>query len=362
MDPLAHTLVGATLAETGLKRTTRLATPALVLGANLPDIDGVAMMLGRDAALLWRRGWTHGVLALVVLPALLTGGMLLFDRWRRRRRPDLAPARAGPLLGLAYLAVLTHPLLDWLNTYGVRLLMPFDGRWFYGDALFIVDPWMWLLMGAAVVLARSQSRLGAGAWIALGAASSALVLGVDRVPAAARAAWIGGVALIAVARWRGWFTGRLHRLALGCAVALVVYIGAMLLGSMTAREAVVAQVLGEGHEVTGVMAGPVAANPLARQGVVATRTHYRLFAMSPAGLRVEGPGVPIEAPTPVVTAALAAVPGFGNWVRFPHAEVEALPDGGHRVVFRDLRYVAPGQTSRGIGMAVVELGPDLEPR
>ncbi len=30
--------------------------------------------------------------------------------------------------------------MDWLNSYGVRLLMPFSNRWFYGDALYIVDP------------------------------------------------------------------------------------------------------------------------------------------------------------------------------------------------------------------------------
>jgi len=36
-----------------------------------------------------------------------------------------------------------HPTLDWLNTYGMRWLMPFSGRWFYGDAVFIVDPGCW---------------------------------------------------------------------------------------------------------------------------------------------------------------------------------------------------------------------------
>ena len=55
---------------------------------------------------------------------------------------------------LSYLGVLTHVALDWLNTYGVRLLMPFDRRWFYGDTLFIIDPWLWLALGGGVWLAR----------------------------------------------------------------------------------------------------------------------------------------------------------------------------------------------------------------
>jgi inner membrane protein len=37
-------------------------------------------------------------------------------------------------------ATSSHLLLDYLNTYGVRPFLPFDGTWFYGDALFIIDP------------------------------------------------------------------------------------------------------------------------------------------------------------------------------------------------------------------------------
>ena len=69
MDPLTHTLLGANLAATRLGATTRLAGAALVIGANLPDVDAVTYFLGDDAALGLRRGWTHGVLALAVLPS-----------------------------------------------------------------------------------------------------------------------------------------------------------------------------------------------------------------------------------------------------------------------------------------------------
>ena len=69
MDPLAHTLVGATLAETRLRNgTAALAGPAGVLAANAPDIDAITMFISRDLSLGFRRGWTHGVLAMVVLP------------------------------------------------------------------------------------------------------------------------------------------------------------------------------------------------------------------------------------------------------------------------------------------------------
>jgi len=159
VDPVAHTLAGAALARAGLDRRTPLATPTLLLGANLPDVDVAAYWWGETVALTFRRGWTHGVLALVLLPAVLTGLMLAWDRWvRRARAPAAAPASPRALLLLAAVAVASHPLLDLLNVYGIRLLMPFSGRWFYGDALFIVDPWVWLVLAAGALLARRRGR------------------------------------------------------------------------------------------------------------------------------------------------------------------------------------------------------------
>lgn len=157
MDNLCHTLVGAALAQTGLKRRTGLATATLMIGANLPDIDVLALPFGR--ATEFRRGWTHGVLALVVLPFVLTGIMLVWDRYTRRSRgAERAPVVPRELLLLSAVSILTHPALDWMNSYGMRLLMPFSGRWFYGDSLFIVDPWLLLVLGFGVWLSRRRER------------------------------------------------------------------------------------------------------------------------------------------------------------------------------------------------------------
>ncbi len=150
------------MGEAGLKRSTPLGMATLVIGANLPDVDGFAYVFGDNvSALAFRRGWTHGVLAVAVLPLALAGATLAFDRLvRRRRRPGATPARFRPLLLLAFLSVLSHPLLDFLNTYGVRFLAPFSWRWFYGDALFIVDPWIWLVLAAGIGLSRLRQRRG----------------------------------------------------------------------------------------------------------------------------------------------------------------------------------------------------------
>lgn len=165
MDNLTHSLVGALLGQAGLKRRTGLAMPALIIGANLPDVDvGCFLWLDGVEPLGFRRGITHGPIALVLLPLLLAGALWGFDRWQARRgtRPAGRPAVSFvSLFALSFFACLTHPALDWLNVYGVRLLEPFSHRWFYGDTLFIVDVWLWAIMGAGVWLSWRREQRGA---------------------------------------------------------------------------------------------------------------------------------------------------------------------------------------------------------
>ncbi|HEU4820783.1 MAG TPA: metal-dependent hydrolase [Qipengyuania sp.] len=167
MDNLTHSLVGALIGQAGLKRKTGLAMPALIVGANLPDIDAACVLwLDGVGHLAFRRGITHGPVAWVLLPLLLAGALWWFDRWQTRRgtRPEARrPVRFGWLYGLAFLACLTHPALDWLNVYGIRLLEPFSSRWFYGDVLFIIDVWLWAVMGFATWFSLRREKRG-GEW------------------------------------------------------------------------------------------------------------------------------------------------------------------------------------------------------
>lgn len=157
MDPICHTLVGATLGATGLEKRTRYGRLTLILAANLPDIDAVAHAWGYPATYAFRRGITHGLPAVVVLPVLLA----LLMTWVDRIHPPPVHgqrANTGWLLALAATGVATHPSLDWLNNYGMRWLMPAVDRWFYGDTLFIVDWVAWsiltLALGSAWLLRR----------------------------------------------------------------------------------------------------------------------------------------------------------------------------------------------------------------
>ncbi|HET9240017.1 MAG TPA: metal-dependent hydrolase [Oligoflexus sp.] len=357
MDPIAHTLAGATLAQTGLRKLTPLATATLVIGANLPDIDGVMSFLGSDASLFYRRGLTHGIVAQLLLPLLLTAAILAFDRLvRRRHRTDLSPARPLQIMLLAYIGVISHPLLDWLNTYGVRLLMPFSGRWFYGDTLFIVDAWMWLLMGAAVVLGYSQTRWSQVLWIGLGLATSALVTGAAFVPWAAKLVWWLGILVIGALRIRGLSLSRQRMLALGCVAAFCLYLAATSAGNQQVQNKVRDWIrTNHGEDVTDVMTGPLPANPFYREVVAVSSTHYYgllVPVFNHAEIEQRFERIPLPKQDPIIHKALSNpdIRGFVNWMRFPIYDVEVL-EQGYRVVIRDLRYVRPDQNEgRGIGM------------
>ena len=186
MDNLTHSLAGAVLGQMGLKTKTGLAMPTLIIAANLPDIDAVATLLGGHQHLAIRRGITHGPIALVLLPIMLWGIMLAWDKWRPNEKR--LPMHKGWLLALAYIGTISHPALDWLNNYGIRLLEPFSSRWFYGDTIFIIDIWIWAALIVSVWLSRRREKRAVGSW--------------------QRPAWIGFTAICAYIFANGLITNR----------------------------------------------------------------------------------------------------------------------------------------------------------
>lgn len=298
MDPVTHTLVGASLARTGLRERTALGTATLLIGANAPDIDVLAYFWGGETAVWFRRGLTHGVLALALLPLVLTGLVLLWDRLVRRRR-DATRTEVVPrqVLLLASLAVATHPLLDFLNIYGMRWLAPFSWEWFYGDTLFIVDPWVWGLLAAGTWLGRRGSG-----WSKAGLAAAAL------------------------------------------------YALAMCGSSLAARGYVTEQLAVEGIRVERAMVAPMAVTPFQRWVVVETSTEYRagVFHWLP-GPSVELRSVPFDRTPqePVARTALAEPEAqrFLSWARFPYYLVTGNGDGRYLVHIGDARYTLDPESS-----------------
>jgi inner membrane protein len=310
LDNLAHSLAGAALGEAGLKTKTGLGMATLIIAANLPDLDALGLLFGENLA--WRRGWTHGPIAMLVLPPLLVGAMLLFDRWQARRgtRPaERLPLHVGWLFVLTYVGWVSHPLLDFMNTYGIRLLMPFSERWFYGDTLFIIDVWLW----------------------------TGLALGV----------WLSG-------RRRRKGSAHADRPALLSLGAAAVYTAAMGASSLAAERLTREAAEARGHgPVRTVVASPVPVNPFRREVVFGTDEAYGFGVLrwtpSPR-LQLEPRLVPKHMDDPAIAQArqAKAIADFLYWSRLPFATVQRRPDATI-VTIRDARYstgAAAGQFTR----------------
>jgi inner membrane protein len=350
LDPLTHTLVGANLAATRLATKSRFAASALVVGANFPDIDVLADFIGDDFSRGFRRGWTHGLPAHIVLPFVLTAILLLIDRLR----PD-AQRKADPrwLLLLSAIGIWTHPALDWLNTYGMRWLMPLRPTWFYGDAVYIMDPWLWLILGAAFLAGRRATvRL-----IVVFLLVAALITNVVAGRAPQYLIVIAAVAAILFLALLLKPVRRKEQCALAALAVASLYIGSRITISEFTEDVVARRTSAE-----RIMVSPDPINPLSWGFVIQAGDEYRFgtydwmsrrFQLAPDRLAV-------AKPSPAWDAARRhpSVRGFMTWIRFPAYEVEH--DGNiTRVHIIDARRM--NRRRGGFGGAVVEL-PGHYPR
>ncbi len=149
MDNVTHTLFGLALAKTGLERSTPKATLALLIGANLPDLDLLAWFGGHISYLNYHRGLSHALPGLVCEAFLLAAILLVAHRVCSKHG---CPANFRMLFLVSLAGLGSHALLDYTNSYGIRPFLPFDGRWFAADLVFIVDPWMLAILAGGLLL------------------------------------------------------------------------------------------------------------------------------------------------------------------------------------------------------------------
>lgn len=348
MDNITHTLVGAVLAQTGLKRWTPLATTTLLLSANFPDIDVLAGV-NTLAYLEHHRGLTHAVAALPLLALLLAGVIYGSARWRRP--PDALPVRFGPLFVLALMGMATHPLLDFTNSYGWRPFLPWSQHWYYGDIAFVVDPWLWAGLGGTLmwVTATTQARLTA--WRSFFAVLAVPVLFVNRTSWGVRTGWLVLVALFIAGQMFFQFTSDTARRIMGGVIlAVLIYFGLLtwLQQEAVRRVQTIAPLLiAAGEEMRQVDALPLPANPLWWRMVIATEQAFYFVDLPPLWLTAPSFSTPrpvrYERASGDTTAIAAALrepefQAFLRFARFPVLAANRQPDQTIEVEINDARF------------------------
>ncbi len=148
MDNISHSLisiaVAATVSRKSSHRVRKAALWTAFIAGNLPDIDIVTTIMGNHAKLVYllhHRGHTHTILY-VLLTGLLIGWAATW--FLKKRDPNIEQGTTKTLLITAVSCSALHLFMDWWNNYGVHPFYPFDNKWYYGDAIFIVEPIIWV--------------------------------------------------------------------------------------------------------------------------------------------------------------------------------------------------------------------------
>lgn len=147
MDSLSQAALGAAVAVAAMQRRTALWKAAAfgAVAGTLPDLDVFIDHGDPILDMVLHRGETHALFWLSLFSLPLGWGMAALARERSLwRRWTLA----------AWLALVTHPLLDALTIYGTQLFLPFSNEPVGLGSIFIIDPayTLPLLLGVLVAL------------------------------------------------------------------------------------------------------------------------------------------------------------------------------------------------------------------
>jgi inner membrane protein len=321
-------LAGACIARAGLNRKSALATLTVIVAAEAPDLDVLARLKGPVPGFIHDRGFTHSFVGVALVAAAVVCFMYVIWRFRGREGQDLAP-RWWVVFGLSYLAGLSHILLDFTDSYGVRPYWPFSGRWYSWDIVYIADPVVTMVL-------------------------------------------LGGLLLSVLASLMNEEFGRARKTPHGRLGAAMALIGVVVIWGIRDHEHRRALHALEARQYEG--AGPIHAsafplwwNPYLWTGVVETarsvtavRVNSRSQDLDPQ-VETQIRYKPAETPATLAAKSSSVGRAYMDWARFPITETEALESSGRGYVvrFKDLRFEYPGRRVRYAPSADVRLNQDL---
>jgi inner membrane protein len=277
MDNATHAIAGLLLAQAvivgrgrGAPTFARTASVVSAIANNLPDLDFLYARIteGKLGYLLHHRGHTHTVMGGVLATLVLVLALLPL---RRRLEPSDFPW----LTGLALAGPLVHIAMDSSNNYGVHPFWPADARWFYGDFVFIIEPWYWVFAVPSLVF-LSRSRVLRVALAGVLTTGLTLAWWIDDVPWGVATALTLGAIGASVYALRLGQRGRLAFAIAGCLAVTLVF-GAASRRALAQVSSAAAEP-GPASVLVDAVMTPGTGNPLCFNAIVidTVATDYRL--------------------------------------------------------------------------------------
>ncbi|HET8936710.1 MAG TPA: metal-dependent hydrolase [Polyangiales bacterium] len=317
MDNLTHTLTGMMIAEglcaarkSGQSAFRSAAFAASAIANNIPDIDPIYTSITRPrplGSLLHHRGHTHTLPVAWLLGAIVAVSVIT---WLERRHAAFTRRERALIFGLGLFGATLHIAMDFGNNYGVHPFWPIDSRWFYGDSIFIIEPF-WLVIALPVLASVLYTRWFA--WLLWALMGSVFVLAVS-LPFVTSGTVIGlalvGGAMIAVSR----LTSERARIAVAWGAYLAVaacFVSTATLARARVHEAAASDL--PALQIADVALSPMPGNPLCWTALVVGREadQYRVLNAN-------------VAPLPSVSDAAACPYDAGST---PTAQVVPTPTG-----------------------------------
>ena len=140
MDSLTQIVLGAACGEVALGK--KIGNKALLFGAiggTIPDLDvfvGSWLFQNEIDSMAFHRGFMHSIVFAVLASFVL--GYLVHWLYNTGKRRDSTTRKDW--IGLFFLSIFTHPLLDSFTPYGTQLFLPFSNYRVAVNNISVVDP------------------------------------------------------------------------------------------------------------------------------------------------------------------------------------------------------------------------------
>tara|TARA_R110002049_G_scaffold177892_8_gene345103 strand:+ start:51 stop:1073 length:1023 start_codon:yes stop_codon:yes gene_type:complete len=140
MDSLTQIVLGAACGEAILgKKTGNKALLFGAIGGTIPDLDVFvgSWLYGNDIdAMLFHRGFMHSIFFSIIAAFVL--GWLVYKLYDSGKR--LHTTTQKDWMGLWFLSLFTHPILDCFTPYGTQLFAPFSNYRVALNNMAVIDP------------------------------------------------------------------------------------------------------------------------------------------------------------------------------------------------------------------------------
>lgn len=128
MDIVTHGITGVLISRTLPGGDRRSLMAAGLLGAVVPDLDGIVRLWDSMAAITVHRTATHSIVGGGIVALVVAASVWGFGR-----------GKFFPIFGAAYLGLLSHIGLDLITPFGTAILWPLSDRRFALAQHYIVD-------------------------------------------------------------------------------------------------------------------------------------------------------------------------------------------------------------------------------